>query len=635
MQGLWQYLRYAERMLAKKSCFTLIAVIMLALGVCANSSVFSSVNALLAKQTPAAVTASQPRKSRGVRMSPEAWPPGELEKYWRLQRDFGRPHPSVESAKGMVAVTHDAFSARIGLEALQQGGSAADAALATSLAQIALDAGAVTSYAGILTMVYYDAASKKVYSLNAGYNTVLEEREPLTIPGGGKPSGRTALVPGFFAGVQAAHDRFGKLPFASLFDPAIYLAEKGFVVDPALSFWINMRKDVLSRLPETKQVFTKENGEFYKAGDLFKQPRLAETLRKVATQGTNYIYLGEWAKKLVAAVQSEGGKITLADLKAYRPIWSEPMQTSYHGYQIYSLGLPSLGGVNTIEAFNLLEAADLKQYGHYTTSPEALYEFIRICRAGYFLSLWPPQTLKVYLPDFDLSPESRVKKESARLLWRNMHEPAWEKMLSVITPKGKSENHSAGVVAVDGKGNIAAVLHSINTGLWGSTGIFVDGISVPDSAAIQQPVIARLKPGDRLPETTNPIIVLKNGKPYLASSSIGSALHQTTMSNLVNILDFGMDLKKSIDTPNFMGPFFGNLIGGGPPVPQLHMEVLAEGEFDENLVKAVVAKGQAIKLLPKHQTGGLNYWVAIQIDPKTGKRIGVAPPLLNGEIAGY
>jgi hypothetical protein len=74
-------------------------------------------------------------------------------------------------------------------------------------------------------MVYYDAASKKVYSLNAGYNTVLEEKDPLTIPGGGKPSGRTALVPGFFAGVQAAHDRFGKLPFASLFDPAIYLVE--------------------------------------------------------------------------------------------------------------------------------------------------------------------------------------------------------------------------------------------------------------------------------------------------------------------------------------------------------------------------------------------------------------------------
>src|SRR5215475_2328899 len=534
--------------------------------------------ALVLEPRPAGNTAGQSRQSAGGKMSPETWPPGELEKYWRLQRDYQRPHQAVESAKGMVAVTHDAFSARIGLEALRQGGSAADAALATSLAQIALDAGAVTSYAGILTMVYYDAASKKVYSLNAGYNTVLEEKDPLMIPGPVKPSGRTALVPGFFAGVRAAHDRFGKLPFASLFDPAIYLADKGFVVDPALNFWINTRKDVLTRLPETKRVFTKQDGEFYKAGELFKQPQLAETLRKIAAQGTDYIYQGEWAKKFVAAVQSEGGKMTLADLKAYRPTWSEPLQTNYHGYQVYTLGHPSVGGINTIEAFNLLEAADLKQYGHYTTSPEALYEFIRICRAGYFLSLFPTHTIKMYLPDLDLAPESRVKKESARLLWRKMHEPAWEKMLSVFAPKGKAGDHSAGVVAVDGKGNMAAVLHTINTVLWGTTGIFVDGVSIPDSATYQQSQIARIKPGDRLPDTTNPVIVLKNDKPYLASSCTGSALHQNTMSNLVNVLDFGMDLKKSIDTPYFMGPYFGSLIGGGP-VPQIYMEVLADGEF--------------------------------------------------------
>src|SRR5215470_11413149 len=107
MQTLWQYIRYAERMLAKKPCFTLIAVIMLTLGICANSSVFSSVNALLLKQTPAAITASQSRQPAGGKMSPEAWPPGELEKYWRLQGDFQRPHPAVELSKGMVAVTHD------------------------------------------------------------------------------------------------------------------------------------------------------------------------------------------------------------------------------------------------------------------------------------------------------------------------------------------------------------------------------------------------------------------------------------------------------------------------------------------------------------------------------------------------
>jgi len=189
------------------------------------------------------------------------------------------------------------------------------------------------------------------------------------------------------------------------------------------------------------------------------------------------------------------------------------------------------------------------------------------------------------------------------------------------------DNHSAGVVAVDARGDVAAVLHSINASFFFGGGIFVDGISIPDSASIQQGQIANIKPGERLPEVTDPVIVLKDGKPYLASSSIGSALHQTTMNNLVNVLDFGMDLKKSIDTPNFMGP---------PARSGWDMEALAEDDFDENLVRAVIAKGQAIKLLSKTEARAQRgYWVAVQIDAKTGKRVGVAPPGNNGCVAGY
>src|SRR5262245_418523 len=390
--------------------------------------------AVLLQGAPARNTFPQVRQSREVKLSHDIWPKEEQEKYWRLQSTYDRPNPTVEGKKGMVAVTIGALAARVGLEALQRGGSAADAALATALTQIALTAGSLISYAGMMTMVYYDAASKKVYSLNAGYNTVLEEKEPLTIPGIGIPSGRTVLVPGFLAGVQAAHDRFGKLPFASLFGEAIFLADKGFNLYESLGRRIDYQKSVLTRLPETKQVFTRENGDLYKAGDLFRQPQLAETLRKVAAQGTDYIYQGEWEKKFVPAVQSEGGKMTLADLKAYRPIWSEPQQTSYHGYQVYTLGLPSLGGVNTIEALNLLELADLKRQGHYTTSSESLYEFIQICRLGHFLPYFTPEFAKMYLPGLDLAPESRVTKEQARLLWQIINEPAWQKYLSVYKP---------------------------------------------------------------------------------------------------------------------------------------------------------------------------------------------------------
>jgi gamma-glutamyltranspeptidase/glutathione hydrolase len=242
----------------------------------------------------------------------------------------------------------------------------------------------------------------------------------------------------------------------------------------------------------------------------------------------------------------------------------------------------------------------------------------------------------MYVSDLDLAPESRVKKESARLLWKKMNEPGWQKMLSAMKPKNTGGNHSAGVVASDAQGNVAALLHSINTIAWGATGIFVDGISIPDSATFQQQVIAKLKPGDRLPDTTNPLIVLKNDNPYLASSCTGSALHTKTLNNLVNVLDFDMDPKKSIDTPYFRGPFFGMDFSGRPPVPQVYKEALAAGDFDEKLVEAVIAKGQEIKLLSKAEAASQSgYWVAIQMDPKKGKRIGVAPPGSNGYVSGY
>ena len=144
--------------------------------------------------------------------------------------------PETVAARGMVTATTGAAAVEAGLDVLRQGGSAADAVAATALTQVCLAAGSWVSYAGIYTMVYFEAASGKTYNLNAGFNTVRAETDPHGIPGvklgdlGAKgisafaydpPSGRTALVPGFMAGIEATHQRFGKLPLADIFAPAI------------------------------------------------------------------------------------------------------------------------------------------------------------------------------------------------------------------------------------------------------------------------------------------------------------------------------------------------------------------------------------------------------------------------------
>src|SRR5262245_53812954 len=192
------------------------------------------------------------------------------------------PPALVEGRNGVVVGTTGPRAVRAGVEVLKKGGSAADAAMATALAQVVECGGAYVSFAGILGMVYYDADTKKTYALNAAYNTPLEEKDPLSIPKKGTPSGRTALVPGFMAGVQAAHERFGKLPRADVMAPATHMAEDGIPVSAMLARFIAVRTNALSRFAETKRVFTKDDGSFLHEGDAFKQPALAKTLGQVS-----------------------------------------------------------------------------------------------------------------------------------------------------------------------------------------------------------------------------------------------------------------------------------------------------------------------------------------------------------------
>ena len=241
----------------------------------------------------------------------------------KAEKRFALP-TNPEGTNGMIAATTGGKALEAGMAVLKEGGNAADAAMTTALCEIVHAGGSYVSFAGPMMMLCYDGTSGKLHYLDAEYATPLQETNPKSIPGTG---GRTALVPGFMAGVQAAHDRFGKLPLKRLFEPAIAMAHSGEVVDAIMEWWIDSKKSVLSRYPETKKIFTHPDGKFLDKGDLFRQPELAETLKKVAAHGVSYIYEGDWSKKFVEVIQREGGRITLEGLKRYQAIWLEPLQT--------------------------------------------------------------------------------------------------------------------------------------------------------------------------------------------------------------------------------------------------------------------------------------------------------------------
>ncbi len=547
------------------------------------------------------------------------------EKTWSAEDPL--PAALSEGRNGVVVGTTGRIAVHAGLETLKKGGSAADAALATALAQVVECGGCYVSHAGILSMVYYEADAGKVHYLNAAFNTPLEEKEPLTIPGGGKPSGRTALVPGFMAGVQAAHDRFGKLSRQEVFAPAIGLAEQGVKVSPLLAGLMQERKAVLSRLPETRRIFTKEGDTFYAKGELFRQPELAQTLRHLADQGAAFMYTGAWADQFVAAVQKEGGKITLEDMKSYRASWEEPLETIHRGNTVYAPGFSSRGGVALVEALHLLERADLPRRGHYATTPASLFWLMQISHCQ-ILEYLPEITLKNF-DGLDLTLSSRVKKETAADIWQRMQDGTWAFAPKFRTAGKMPPNHSDGIVVADRWGNVAALAHSINTSSWGHTGLFVGGISIPDSAALYQAVIQETGAGKRLPDPMCPVIVLKDGNPVLASSAIGGGLHQKTLQVLTSVLDFGMDPEAAVEQPAFLLPAFS----AGPPVAQVE-----RGQFDGKLLEAARALGQQIREVSTQEAGAYRgYWVGVQIAPGSNVRraIGTRQVPLPSVAEGY
>jgi gamma-glutamyltranspeptidase/glutathione hydrolase len=602
-------------------------------------------------------------KTTSASLSPAAWPAEEREQYVKLEQEWGtRTHTETDAVHGMVSGTSGAFAVHAGVKALEAGGSAVDAALTTSLAQIALTAGSFVSYAGFMNGLYYEAKTGKVYSFNAAYNIPKAETDPLSIPEGGNvtgtPSGRTALVPGFMAGVQALHDRFGKLPFAAIFSPAVYLAENGLVVTPYLAGSMEMRRTVLSRLPETRAVFFKADGSAYKAGEIFRQPALAETLGNVAQHGAAYMYRGPWAKHLVEAVQRDGGHMTMEDLASYKVLWQEPIKISYHGYEVYAMPRPNVGGHATLAGLNLLEAADVRKLGPPTKSADALYDFIQITRAPALLGFGigfevgeaarRDKFAKQFLSDIDFSDAGLLNKDNMRRLWQKIESPTWAQVKEAASKqvqefvRDAQSHHSAAVVAADSEGNIVALTHTINTMTWGTTGINVGGISIPDSAAFQQVAIRdaiRAKgPGGRLPDPANPVMVLRSGKAFLGGSSIGMGLYDVTLQSLVHILDFGMEPQAAVNGGQFVGPALTIAIASTaiPTLEATRAEAVPEGVFSDAIVEAVRAKGQPIEVWPKRRTlAGFGSWVTIEVDPWTHHFHGGVSPYYNGNVEGH
>lgn len=568
-------------------------------------------------------------------LSPEKWPRPERERAEKREAAGWSPASarSISGRDGVISAIASPIAVQAGIEALRQGGNAADAAGTVALTQITTQLGSVVSFAGIMTLVYYDAKSGKVYSLDAGYQTYRNENDPKTIPladlgplnaivqaqRDAKPDepakavakGRETLVPGFMAGLEAMHKRFGRLPFADLFQPAIWYAEQGVTVNPPLAGCFQLRKLFLARTPEGKQFLRQAGNEMPSAGDRFKQPELAKTLCKVARHGAQYMYSGPWAQEFVKIVQREGGKVTLDDLANYKAIWSEPLSTDFVGRRIYTAGLPSYAAYNILPALNLAEEFALQKRPPFWKEASALCDLQKI-NNGIADAPQLDQRFSALLREkgIDASPAAQLTKGYAKRI-----KPLLDPLAS---PSSNDPRHSNAVVVIDKQGNIAALTHTINSVIWGDTGIVVGGIPIPDSAGFQQSRLAGIKPGERLPNEMVQTIVFARDKPILATAAIGSSMIPETIKLVLSVAGQGLSLDEVQAAPAFLSDFSSNPKKNAAKPFGIS---IPEGTYPPEFIKALKAKGVKLNLVPAAMANGLRGTVAaVKIDPKAGLR---------------
>ncbi len=460
------------------------------------------------------------------------------------------PKATAVGEHGMVS-TQLVSSTLAAVAVLEDGGNAVDAALTALFLQQVNDYHMVFLF-GSMSALYYDAATEKVYALNAIAGRPLASRvekgDPMQVAIGGTVRGSEALG-----------QRFGSRPWASYFEPAIAAAQEGAIVT-SFMYGLNFALfdfGFLGDLRDNEEArrFYMPEGHLVGVGQRWHMPALAETLRQVAGQGADYMYTGEWGRKFVTEATKRGHGVSNEDMAAYRAEWSEPTRFVYRGHEIWGSPPPDYGGLEISANLNVLSNFDLASMGHYSESVQTLEVMARTfdrTSAEIGRSVRDPLSWKI--PDRVLLSEEygRLGAEWVRETMPRIDlSPTEEAGSSGVSSgagsggdgSGRGELGSDHIVVVDRHGNWLSMLHTIHGG---APGVFVDGVRATGSEFGGRTV----GEGRRLVLPISAIMLARDGKPWLAMGTPGNPPQPVT-EVLVNILDFGMEPAAAADAPRF------------------------------------------------------------------------------------
>lgn len=529
---------------------------------------------------------------------------------------------------GMVATSHP-LAAQVGLDVLKGGGNAVDAAIATSAAMGLMEPTSC-GIGGDLFAIVYDAKTQKLYGLNAsgrapGKATLayFKEKELKEIPTAGPLSWS---VPGCVDGWDQLRAKFGTKSFKQLLAPSIEYAEKGVAVPEVIAgHWKSAAK---YSDPGMRDTFLIRDGGKLRAplaGEVFKNPALANSYRLIAEGGRDAYYKGPIAEKLVALSDKVGGLFSANDFARHTSEWIEPVKASYRGYDVWELPPPGQG-IAALQILNLLEPHDLKAMG--PNSPDywhLLVEAKKLAFADRAKFYTDPQFAKVPVAEL-ISKEYAAKRAKLIDPKRALADiPAGDPRLST--------SETIYLTVVDKDRNCVSLIQSNYFG-------FGSGLSAPGTGfglqnrgclfALDEQHANKLEPGKRPFHTIIPAMVTKGGKPYFSFGVMGGDMQpQGHAQVLVNLLDFGMNVQAAGDAPRI--EHVGHATPRGEPGAVNGGIIKAERGIPDAVVKELQARGHAVERI---KTNGGGYQ-GIRIDPTTGVLHGGTESRKDGMAVGY
>lgn len=525
-----------------------------------------------------------------------------------------------------MAATSQPLATQVALDILKKGGTAVDAAIAAN-AMLGLVEPTGSGIGGDIFAIVWDAKTQKLYGLNGSgrspYSLTLDyfkQNNYTQIPSRGP---LPVSVPGCVDGWFELHKKFGKLSMESILGPTIKYAREGFPVSELIAYYMQAHVPILQEWPGFKETFM-PNGRAPKKGEIFKNPKLANTLEKIAKGGRDVFYKGKIAKTIDSFMKRVGGFLSYKDLVDHTSEWVEPVSTNYRGYDVWELP-PNGQGIAALQILNILEGFDLKSMGFAST--EYIHHFLEAKKLAF------EDRARYYAdPDFNEIPvDWLISKEYAdeRRKLIDPHRAAWR--YDAGNPSLEAGDTIYLTVA-DSEGNMVSLIQSNYRGM--GCGLSPDGLGFifqdrGELFTLEEGHFNTYAPHKRPFHTIIPAFITKDGNPYMSFGVMGGATQPQAHAQIViNMVEFGMNLQEAGDAPRILHQ------GSSQPTGEVMTDggsVYLETGVDYEAIRELVKMGHNVG----YNVGSFGGYQAILFDWKNKVYYGASESRKDGQAAGY